>query len=72
MVRSTCSPWFGLFGGGETHKFRNIEAREGSFGKENQGICVCSRFRVSYFLSVLISFVGLVQLTSLNEILYRK
>ena len=37
---------------GRKHKFRNIEVREGSFGKENQGICVCSRFRVSDFIQV--------------------
>ena len=57
---------------GRKHKFRNIEAREGSFDKENHGICVCSQFRVLDFVSVLISFLGLVQLTSLKEILYRK
>ena len=37
---------------GRKHKFHNIEAREGSFGKENQGSCVYSRFRVSDFVQV--------------------
>ena len=37
---------------GRKHKFHNIEAGEGSFSKENQGICVCSRFRVSDFVQV--------------------
>ena len=37
---------------GRKHKFRNIEAREGSFGKENQGICVYSLFKFSDFVQV--------------------
>ena len=37
---------------GRKYKFRNIKAREGSFGKENQGICVCSLFKVSDFVQV--------------------
>ena len=44
---------------GRKHNFRNIEARGGSFGKENQGICVCSRFRVLDFVQVPIDYVKL-------------
>ena len=34
------------------HNFRNIKARGGSFNKENQGIFVCSQFRISDFVQV--------------------
>ena len=61
MVKSTCSSWFRVSKGGENRSFATSK-----LGK------VVSVKKIKVFVSVLISFVGLVQLTSLKEILYRK
>ena len=58
MVRSTCSLWFGVSKGGENTSFATSKLEK-----------VVSVKKIKVFVSVLISFVGLVQLTSLKEIL---
>ena len=72
MVKSTCSSWFRVSRGGENRSFATSKLGKVVSVKKIKVFCVCSLFRVSDFVSVLISFVGLVQLTSLKEILYRK
>ena len=52
MVISTCSSWFGVSGGGENISFATSKLGKVVSVKKNQGICVCSRFRVSDFVQV--------------------